>query len=257
MFWAVAVEFQCYLLFPLLIKWSNTYGSRVLVAIILAAMTLRLALISVGLANPRDLSYSTIAGRLDQFCIGMILARTYSTRARSPLHALLFIPAISGAIGVIHVFNSFGGWPVMSAWKIVWPTLEGATWALVIITYLSAASYLPRPLTWVATKFGEISYSFYMVHFAVIAAIIKYGTYVRFTGSGNLDSILTTALVAFPIATIMALTTYHLIERPFLRRRPRYIRTRAASAGVEADGLQLTAGTSGNRTSTVPPVRSA
>lgn len=53
MFWAVAVEFQCYLVFPFLILFSKTMGGRVLVQVIAVALLLRcLAVFAEGVTCP-------------------------------------------------------------------------------------------------------------------------------------------------------------------------------------------------------------
>ena len=224
LFWAVAVEFQCYLVFPFLIAFSNERGSRFIVQVIAVAFTLRLlAFLAVDGVNARDLSYWGTIGRIDQFCIGMIAARLYLSKNLDRLHrGWFFLSAIVAAL-VLWRFNRLGGWSSIGAWKIAWPTIEGAMWAFFIVTYVAAGRSLPSSIRWAGAKLGEISYSMYLIHFSVVLAIVKNGFYLRPTGNGHYDLMLTTLLVALPITIAIAILTYYTIELPFLRLRPKYI----------------------------------
>lgn len=222
-FWAVAIEFQCYLVFPLLLAFSDARGSRFLLQIIAVALTLRGLAVMAESANPRDLAYWTVVGRIDQFCIGMIAARLYTSRNLARLSAWWFLPAALVAFTVLHAFNRLGGWPLVATWKIAWPPIEGAMWACFIVTYLAAGRRLPFWLSWLGAKLGEISYSVYLIHFAVLHAIIRHGIYVQPTGNGYYDALLTTLVVALPITVIISALTYATIELPFLCMRPKYI----------------------------------
>ena|SRR6516165_4993291 len=116
----------------------------------------------------------------------------------------------------------------------MWPTIEGAMWACFIVAYIAAARLLPYRLSWFGAKIGEISYSMYLIHFVVISAIINRGFYVRPSGDGYYDALATTLLVALPIVIAIAVLTYHTIELPFLRMRPKYIALAAPGAQVDA-----------------------
>jgi peptidoglycan/LPS O-acetylase OafA/YrhL len=190
--------------------------------IVVALAPRLLATLSDG-ANPRDLSYGSVIGRIDQFCIGMIAARLYVGRNLATLSPVWFLPAAIIAVLVLWEFNRIGGWPLINDWKIVWPTVEGCMWAIFIVTYIAAGRLLPNWLSWTSAKIGEISYSMYLIHFAVLYAIIKNGFYARPTGNGYYDALATTFLVALPIVIVIAVLTYHTIELPFLRMRSKYI----------------------------------
>jgi peptidoglycan/LPS O-acetylase OafA/YrhL len=223
MLWAVAIEFQCYLIFPFLIAFSNERGTRFLMQVIAVAFVFRLLAVLAEGANPRDISYWTFVGRIDQFCIGMIAARIYVRRNLDKIRAGWFLLSAAAVTVVLWQFNRFGGWPSISAWKIVWPPIEGMMWAFFIVTYMAAGRLLPYRVSWISAKLGEISYSMYLIHFAVVSAIIKKEFYVRPTGNGHYDALATTLLVALPIVIAIAILTYHTIELPFLRMRPKYI----------------------------------
>jgi peptidoglycan/LPS O-acetylase OafA/YrhL len=239
MFWAVAVEFQCYLVFPLLISLSNERGSKFLIQVIAVAVLMRCLVVFSDGANPRDLSYWTVVGRIDQFCIGIVVARAYVLGGVDKVRPWWFLLA-SSTVGVsLAVFNCLGGWPAVGAWKVLWPTFEGAMWGTFILTYIAAARLLPRGLAWICTKLGEISYSMYLVHFPVVFAVINHRMFVQVTGNGHYDALLTTLIVVLPVVIALATLTYRTIELPFLRMRPRYVMPRLGSQ--HRNGLQLPA----------------
>ncbi|HEV2676081.1 MAG TPA: acyltransferase [Aliidongia sp.] len=224
MFWAVAVEFQCYLIFPFLILFSDRFGTRFLVQIIASAIALRcLAVFSEG-AIARDISYWTVVGRIDQFCLGMIAARLYLLHGwRERVGRLVFLPVAIAVLLILWVFNRAGGWPLASHWKLLWPTVEGGFWAVFVLCYLRIGPSLPALLSRPLTQLGVVSYSLYLVHFTVINLCIANGLYLRMTGTGYYDALLTTAFVAVPIALGISLLLYDTIEKPFMQLRPRYV----------------------------------
>lgn len=223
MFWAVAVEFQCYLIFPFLIAFSNRLGSRYLVQVIAIVIVLRLIAVMASGANARDLSYWNFIGRIDQFCIGIIAARFYVRGKLATISPYWLGAAVFTVIGVLWGFNYVGGWILVALWKIFWPTFEASTWAFFIITYLAAARHLPQWLSLIPAKLGEISYSFYLVHFAILMVVIENRLYARPTGNGYYDALATSLLIALPITIVIARLTYETIELPFLRLRKKYI----------------------------------
>lgn len=185
MFWAVAVEFQCYLIFPFLILFTEERGTRYLVQVIGLAIVLRYLTAIADGANAKEVAYWTVVGRIDQFCIGMIAARLYARGNLSNLKPYWFLMAALTVTVALWIFNQLGGMPLVKLWKIWWPTLEGAMWAFFIVSYLSAGRYLPALIARAVTSIGEVSYSVYLLHFAVIFAVIKKSAYVRQIGRAH------------------------------------------------------------------------
>jgi peptidoglycan/LPS O-acetylase OafA/YrhL len=230
MFWAVTVEIQCYLLFPFLISFSNARGTGFLLQVVAVVCLMRLLVVLTDQVNAYYVGYWTIVGRLDQFCIGIVAARLYPSEGlgrRGPIWLLL---SLSFAALVLYFHNRLH--PMRTnGLSILWPTLEGAMWATVIVTYVAAArSVVPRLAATALTRFGEVSYSFYLLHFAVIYAVIHKGVFVRLTGDGYQDALITTLVVVLPATGALAALTYSTIEAPFLRLRPKYI-VRQPAAG--------------------------
>jgi peptidoglycan/LPS O-acetylase OafA/YrhL len=188
MFWAVAIELQCYLVFPFLIAFSNARGSIFLFQVIVVALVMRLLAVLVG-ASPSDLSYWTVVGRIDQFCLGMVAARWSVENEWSHLRDAWFMLAAAVAFVMLWGLNHVGGFPVVASWKVAWPTIEGAVWACFIVTYLTFGRTLPSWLSVPAARLGEISYSLYLMHFVVLNAVIRNGLYVHLIGNGYYDAL--------------------------------------------------------------------
>jgi len=218
MFWAISVEFQFYLLFPLFCLILRQRGWRSFAVMLLALLAFRSIAVTLG-ANPRDLSYLTIVGRLDQFLIGMVLGAWW--RDRTPAPAAWWLPLVALLwLLVLWGFNRAGGWPALAGWKVLWPTLEGLLSALFIAAYLGLAARLPA---WVAEplrRVGLLSYSLYLVHMVVIALILDH----------LLPALAVTASTAVVVAGLvlpgtlaLATLTHFGIEKPFLGLRGRYL----------------------------------
>jgi peptidoglycan/LPS O-acetylase OafA/YrhL len=224
MFWAVSVEFQCYLIFPFLILFSAQRGSRFLLQVTALAILLRILAVLAEGAHAQQISYGTVLGRIDQFCIGMMAARLYVLNGwRERARPWMVAPVAIGIVAALWSYNHVGGAPVDRGWKLLWPDIEGIGWAMFVVTYLSAGTRLPRVLAAPLTSVGEISYSLYMVHFVVLYGCIRHSFFLRITGIGYQDALLTTAFVALPISLMAAALLFDTVERPFMKLRPRYV----------------------------------
>lgn len=224
MFWAVKIELQCYLLFPALLWLLKSKGAHFLVLVLVLALALRaLAVFGAG-ADPRDISYWTVAGRLDQFVIGILAAkgaREYGLLRISPLCVL---PAAVLVVSMLTLFNRLGGWPVQDTWRILFPPIEALVWAGLIVTYISAGRLLPAKIGTILVAVGTVSYSAYLLHPVVMEAVIQRQLWLPLAIRTDWNAIATSLLVVFPLVTGLATLAYHLIERPFMSMRPRYIR---------------------------------
>jgi len=223
MFWTVAVEFQFYLVFPFLLRFAERDGPRALLACVVVAIALRFLALGLG-AGPRDLSYAHIAGRIDQFLLGMMAAIVLlrGALARRVLRALL-LPAAALAFAMLAGLHALGGWPVDAWWKVLWPTVEGAVWAVVIVCYIGGGDIWPAALSALLCALGEISFSIYLLHFPVIQVVARHEWFVIVGTSAAANALATTALVAAPLTIALSALTYRFVERPFLDLRRRYL----------------------------------
>ncbi|MFW5733605.1 MAG: acyltransferase family protein [Oceanidesulfovibrio sp.] len=223
-FWAVAVLFQFYLLFPFVVRFLHKQGTRPLWLMMAAFMAGRFACLAMG-AGARDLAYLTLVGRMDQFLLGMLAAVVYASLDERRMRRLAWslIPALGATIAAVYVFHRLGGWPAEAWWKLLWVTAEGALWAWVMLAYIAAGDSwkkgrLSRGLSWL----GRLSFSIFLIHLVVMAIINKLSWHLHPTGNGYIDAFATTALAALPITLAAAMLAHHGIERPFLGLRMRY-----------------------------------
>ena len=230
MLWTIAVEWQFYVLFPLLLLVLKRGGIRPLAGMIAVLVLMRVFAVAAG-GNARDIAYLGIVGRMDQFLLGMAAAVWFERRPVAPRPAAAIAAiALAVMIAALAAFNAAGGWPTTASWKIAWPTLEGLVWAVFIVAYVDAANGTSGRIARLLGGIGAISYSIYLVHFLVIDALVKRGWLVSFSGHVGVDALLNTLLFALPATVVLAALTYGCVERPFLRLRGRYHREAAAAA---------------------------
>lgn len=222
MFWAIAVEFQFYLLFPPLLAFLTRRPVVHALQIVALAIALRYLGVMLG-ANARDLSYFHLLGRIDQFLAGMLGAIALKRRGDARLPAWQPVLAAIGATGVMLAFHLGGGWPSTASWKVLWPAIEGLTWAAVIVAYVGAGDRWPAPLSRALSRIGQVSFSIYLLHFAILTAVIDAGWMLTPTGRSGRDAAITTWLVVVPITLALSTLSYRVVEAPFLELRKKYV----------------------------------
>lgn len=226
MSWAVAVELQFYLLFPMLLRHLNLAPFRTVAALIGTALTLRLVLLGLG-ANPRDFSYGHLVGRLDQFVIGMLAAVLYLRwQGRETLFRALFCLALPGTVLLLWAFHSIGGGFNSEAnWKVLWTTVEGGAWGAIILGYVGMRPKLPATVSRAVVLIGEMSFSIYLLHRVVLSVLLtRPWTTPRPFGRWDLDVLFDTACLAVPLTLAVSAVTFRVVERPFLSLRRTYVR---------------------------------
>lgn len=231
MAWAVAVEFQFYLVFPLLHALLRRHGSWLLMRMVLLAIVLRLLLV-LGGQDVTVLSYLTIAGRIDQFLLGMAAGYWLPWLIHRVSHLRWHVvPAALLILAGSYAFHRAGGWPNTTWWRALWPTAEGLAWSWFVLAYVafgpSVPALLSRALCWV----GQISFSLYLLHGMVIDAVGVRQWMPRVTNNPYVDALLVTILIVVPLSLALAAFAYRVIEVPFLGLRRRYTGGDAAGAG--------------------------
>ncbi len=233
--WAIAVEFQFYLIFPFIIRFTQTYGLRYLLGLFLLVLIYRL-LATIGTSPMKVLSFLTILGRMDEFLIGMLMGALYLRRQEWVARLRFALPFTMIAVfAVIRWYHVAGGYPGVSAqiW-FFWPTIEALSWGLFALSYMAAVAWLPNVVSRVFAYVGELSFSIYLTHFLVIRMMTSHRLFVRFSPDVTISAMLNTVLFAVPLTLALSSLTYFLIERPFLQMRKTYVGGQAKQTGGEA-----------------------
>ena len=106
--WAVAVEFQFYPVFPLLLTLLERHGPGLFWRMILLLVGLRSVLVLLG-NDIQPLAYWTIGGRMDQFLIGMLAGRWFALRPVSAGRmGWQIMPCSVGIVLLLYGFNGRG-----------------------------------------------------------------------------------------------------------------------------------------------------
>jgi len=220
--WTISVEFTFYLLFPFLNTFSQRYGRFYLPGLLALFIGLRILCVALG-ASPRNLSYFTIVGRMDQFLIGMIAAHIFiAGHFTIKRTGVALVGAAFLLMASLYGFNRLGGWVIDARWKVIWHTYEALIFAALILAYLAAYPGLNGVYRRVMGAIGAISYSIYLLHMPILMAFQKRHLYSKLVGVPQYDA-LVTGLYIIPIVLGASWITYTLIERPFLSLRVKYL----------------------------------
>jgi peptidoglycan/LPS O-acetylase OafA/YrhL len=224
--WTISVEFAFYLVFPFLLRFLRAYGPRYLVGLVLMMNLLRLLAAGVNPQATRDIAYWTIIGRIDQFLIGMFIGWLVVRRSPALSRGRAWAGVALAALAVVvalNLFNRNGSWYDTSTWKAFWPSVEGLVWGAFILSWLLVSQYLPSVVSrWLVLP-GIVSYSAYLLHYALVVALVDREP-VGFAGSGGANALLNTLVFIVPGTFALATLTYLMVEKPFMQLRRRYLR---------------------------------
>ncbi|HEX5281392.1 MAG TPA: acyltransferase [Micropepsaceae bacterium] len=237
-FWTIIPEFQFYFLFPVLLATLDWKGPRAIVGLICLAIFMRLSmLVFFGTKVVPVFWYYTLTGRIDQFLLGMLAAWFWSNRSNEERArtSKRFPAACALVLSALTIFNQLGGLPATGGWRVIWPTVEALAWGAFILTFVARGGVKLQPFSRSLTWIGEISFSLYLLHWPILIFVNHYAAELFLNSPvgflGHWAVVATTFITTFMIAPVViaiSSTTYVLIEKPFLSRRVRYLRHRAA-----------------------------
>jgi peptidoglycan/LPS O-acetylase OafA/YrhL len=219
--WTISTEFIFYFLFPFIMIFIREYGWRILILWVILFTILRILCVNQG-ASPRDLSYFTIIGRMDQFCFGILAAiyvKSYPTQ--KAIQKKLLIPIVVSIIIALILFNRLGGWERITTWKIYWTTFEGLLFSIFIVSYQAYEGKFNLIYNSILCYIGSISYSIYLIHLPILNFYSS--TFFFRTSTDIYYNAMINALLSIPIILAIAALSYISIEYPFLRLRKSYI----------------------------------
>ena len=216
--WSLALEFQLYILFPVLVEAYRRIPARtVLIGVFLLCTVYRGFVAWGGFASAGDTGGAavfvladSVFGRCFEFALGMfaalMLARWHRTGA-SPLRwtDLLFAGPVC----------------LLSLWPDMTPLADAALGLLFASLLLAASrpgSLLHRLLSGrVLVKLGIFSYSVYLIHLPLVMAL---GAAAERRHLSNAMEIAVQLLVVAPLALGLGYLFHLLFEKPFLNAPP-------------------------------------
>jgi len=228
-FWTISVEVQFYLIFPFLIRWLNENKFKLLWGIIGLFTVIRILAFIAGDVSISRFGYFSIFGRIDQFIIGMfgayiylekskwIKKRKYTYLALSTTTVLLFLL----------VLNRVGhhlGHDAFENLYVILPSIEGLVAASFIVTYVIVFQNKTKSfISKIFAKMGELSYSLYLTHFMLLTLLVSRTNLPNIFSDWWLSALFYTIIIVLPSTILFSLLTYHIIEKPFLNLRKKYV----------------------------------
>lgn len=221
--WSITAEFHFYLILPLLlwITWRSKFG---LVAVILALIAMRY-LIFNQMGEIHRLSYWTIVGRIDQFILGIIAFKLHKQISGRHLIAACTLVAFALFYWWFDLqggFYKMPSYPSPSPLWIIMPTIEGATFALLIAWYDNSFVHSHGKFSRFLSLIGTYSYSIYLLHFFIVFKLASFIHNNIFDLSNYYVATLI-GVACFMLMIPISYLSYRFIESPFLKVRTRYI----------------------------------
>jgi peptidoglycan/LPS O-acetylase OafA/YrhL len=222
--WTISVEFTFYLVFPFLARFTMEQGASYLWKLLALMVFFKLGAFIVN-EKSTLMYFSTLVGRFDQFLIGMLAALLYARhgaalRRHCAWLAPLALLVVLCALWIQSRHGKFVGASHNPFW-IWWSLLEAAAWSGVILTWVAFERKLPAVVENVLAYGGKISFSFYLLHMAMLHLLVTYFHLPVITGHYKLDVALA-FLLAYGATWGISALSYSAIEEPFLRMRRRY-----------------------------------
>jgi len=209
--WSVGIEVLFYLLIPLLFRFIKNINAAILFFLfsLIIQFTLNYYLIKHPLIPEGDIwqrfLYWYLPNQLPVFALGIILFQLLKGGEEHIKPVLIFLIFI---ILMIQFWFNIGFIPNFIFISI----------AFTILTYSLAKLPVVFLVNPIFTYLGKISYSVYLIHFAVLELMIKFGlSDILKDGNHNTINLLLRIGVALAISAIISSLTYYFIENIFIK----------------------------------------
>lgn len=221
--WSITVEFHFYILISFFIALA--YSNRYWLACIIALPIIVRCYIQLKTGDIQYYSYFTILGRFDQFFFG-ILAYRFRDIIKDK-HRTALILAI-GFSAFYYWFDKAGGFYQMPKypsnaplWTVI-PTIEALVFAVLISWYDNSFRHTTGWLSKTVGKYGEYSYSFYLLHFFFVFKAAELVD-TQLVSLSNFYVALLFAFIFYVCMFPLGFLSYIFIEQPFMRLRKKYV----------------------------------
>lgn len=214
--WSVACEVQFYLLWPIIVMFFLKRSLNliwVFVSIIVVALATRLILPSFPL-HVNVARYVLMPARLDGFATGGLLYYLMHTNQYTQWFRKGWVLALLAFVTVVCIV-----WRTGMEWRLASDT---ASWYGNTLNVLFWAGIMAQALQpgWAARFFrqrwliisGKYSYGMYLVHVPVKVLLSKWGEQLGYQLEGVVP-----ALVFSSISLLVAMVSFHLLEKRFLQ----------------------------------------
>lgn len=163
--WSLSVEWQFYLLLPLLLAgvWRLRPGRSALLFVLLAGWLLSFSASVIVTPQASSAAFYLLPTRAwEMMAGGLVFMWTDRRDLSAALKRVLEIAGFAMILMAILLFDGHTPWP---GWRAVWP-VAGA--ALVLVAHQPHSHWTGHPL---AQWFGDRSYSIYLWHWPVVVAL--------------------------------------------------------------------------------------
>lgn len=228
--WSLCTEAQFYLVLPLVFWLLRQHGGQWLFMVLLVVwLLLQVYFFHLpGWLAPNNGWESSLFGRGAAFLLGGVfawLSRTpgfaWLSRSRLAINLLFFV-ALGALLTLLAWYGETGQRQALMRFPL-YHHAEAMLWGLLLLASLSPVLLCKRLfINGPARHLGTISYSLYLVHVPVQFYLI----YPQVGGAGQRAELLQSGVVwavclSALMAWLLALLSYHCIERPFLRLKAR------------------------------------
>ncbi|MGZ5272097.1 MAG: acyltransferase family protein [Ramlibacter sp.] len=219
--WSIGTEMQFYLLMALAAPWlCRTRPWRFAVLFVAIAWAWRWGAHALLLPGPLDRAYmaqTQLPGMLDEFAIGLLLARfvrapagqaflaRIATDPRTRIACVALAAACWWALLAIYLGHDYWEVPAMA---VFFRTGVASCAAVSLLLLCGWPQPKHRAVVRAALYLGKASYGIYLWHLPVLF----------FLGRHTRLEPLAALLVAAPATVGLAALTWHLVEKPLLRR---------------------------------------
>ncbi|MFB3918320.1 MAG: acyltransferase family protein [Terriglobales bacterium] len=214
--WSVSIEEQFYCVWPIVVRRAtNRALCASAVGMLLVASVTRFILCLFHV--PHLAVWCNTLARLDPLAMGILLAvwlRGGCAPCRTCVQRISLLGSVISLIAAMAVLQPFARRAELAPVLITYP-LAALTCAIIFVNALTITG--PMLSTRAAKTFfylGKISYGLYVFHLLCITASRK------LHGS----SVFAQALLSFCVTILLAVLSYELFEKPFLRLKQRFSR---------------------------------
>jgi peptidoglycan/LPS O-acetylase OafA/YrhL len=227
-FWSLAVEEQFYLLWPLIIAATPTRRLiPVCVILVSAALVLRVAMLKAG-ATPEMLYMFTVC-RMDALAIGALAAvlvgiPRFMTTVRRYATALIVAASIAFMVGASFTdsYTALDTRTLTTGQSLLSVIMTVVLLAVVANSPNRVASWVSAALRMPALRsVGRVSYAMYIFHLPLATIVVApLVPSLKKLGAGYP---VWYALVNMVCSYVVALASYHLLEKHFLRAKRYFV----------------------------------